>query len=670
MTTYGPALAACQAGTPRNGGGVPNRLANEPSLYLRQHAGQPVDWWPWCPEAFAEARRRDVPVLVSIGYASCHWCHVMSRECFDDPWIADLMNRHFVCVKVDREERPDVDQLHMDAVQMIQHQGGWPLNSFCLPDGRPFFGGTYFPPDDRGGRTPWPQVLMRVAEHFRARRHELEANAEAVAGNLLHQSRSPAGEVGEAGADTLLAAARSLLADADPTHGGFGGAPKFPPPMTLDFLLAVRERAGLGTGLREEMDRAVGLCLRKMDEGGLHDQVGGGFHRYCVDADWTVPHFEKLLCDNALLLGVYAKAAVALAEPRFREVCADIVGWLEREMRVGPAYAASLDADTGHEEGLTYTWTPAQVAEALGPRAAAFCSAHGISEPGNFEGASVPTFRAGAARADFRGDIARLLAVRSGRPQPARDDKVLVGWNALLAASLARAGQLLARPEWVSRASDLLDHLLSSGASRRPDGGWDVRATAGPGAPATLADHAWLAEAALALAGAEGDRRVAQAAELARTALAKFGDPRAEGLFNSVNAGDLLPVRQKSWWDQAVPSGNSSMLAVLSALDALGALAEAGERKRALAHAYGGAARQLPHGIPRALAALERDLSGLPVVRCRSGGAELAARLGDIRGELLTVADPSLPRAYQLCQGGTCRPPADDAEEVRRQLPA
>jgi uncharacterized protein YyaL (SSP411 family) len=259
----------------------------------------------------------------------------MSRECFDDPWIADLMNRHFVCIKVDREERPDVDQLHMDAVQMIQHQGGWPLNSFCLPDGRPFFGGTYFPPDDRGGRTPWPQVLMRVADHFRLRRAELEGNAEAVAGNLLHQSRSPAGETGETDATIRLGAARALLADADSVNGGFGAAPKFPPPMALDFLLAVRERVDLDTATQASLGETIGLCLRRMDEGGLHDQIGGGFHRYCVDADWTVPHFEKLLCDNALLLGVYAKAALALNRPRFREVCDGILSWLEREMRVG-----------------------------------------------------------------------------------------------------------------------------------------------------------------------------------------------------------------------------------------------------------------------------------------------------------------------------------------------
>ena len=645
-----------------------NRLANEPSLYLRQHAAQPVDWWPWCPEAFAEARRRDVPVLVSIGYASCHWCHVMSRECFDDPWIADLMNRHFVCIKVDREERPDVDQLHMDAVQMIQHQGGWPLNSFCLPDGRPFFGGTYFPPDDRGGRTPWPQVLMRVADHFRLRRAELEGNAEAVAGNLLHQSRSPAGETGETDATIRLGAARALLADADSVNGGFGAAPKFPPPMALDFLLAVRERVDLDTATQASLGETIGLCLRRMDEGGLHDQIGGGFHRYCVDADWTVPHFEKLLCDNALLLGVYAKAALALNRPRFREVCDGILSWLEREMRVGPAYAASLDADTGHEEGLTTVWTPSQVEAVLGDRAEAFCQAHGITPEGNFEGASVPTFRTGGEPGAFAADRRLLLAARMLRPQPARDDKVLVGWNALLAAQLARAGLLLDEANWVRRASELLDHLLEKGASRSTEGHWTVHAVVGAKTPGTLSDYAWLAEAALVLASVDGDIRIQQAAELSFSADQRLGDPRSAGLYSSENADDLLPVRQKPWWDQAVPSGNSSMLAVLSTLAALESERGEGARFRSLAEAYAGAAKQLPHGIPRALAALERAGQGLPILKCREPAATAHAQLGSIRGELITLKVENLPSAFQLCLGSSCLPHANDLDEVRRQL--
>ena len=634
---------------------MPNRLASEPSLYLRQHADQPVDWWPWCAEAFAEAGRRDVPVLVSVGYASCHWCHVMARECFDDPWIADLMNRHFVCVKVDREERPDVDQLHMDAVQMVQQQGGWPLNSFCLPDGRPFFGGTYFPPDERGGRTPWPRVLMRVADFYRTQRADLEANADAVARNLLHFSRSPGAGAGPVGPDARLAAARALVADADAEHGGFGGAPKFPAPMAIDFLLAVRTRPGLAAEDRAGIEATVRRALDAMDRGGLRDQVGGGFHRYCVDRDWTVPHFEKLLVDNALLLGAYARASVALGEPAWAETCASIVGWLEREMRVGPAYAASLDADTGHEEGATYAWTPAEVGEVLGGQAEAWCWAHGVGAEGNLEGGrSVPTFRTGAARAALAPLTARLREARDRRPQPSRDAKALLGWNALLAANLARAGLLLGRSDWTARAGELLDHLMREGTWHDAEGGLRLRSVLGSAIPGTLQDHAWLAEAALQVGAAGDTRRHAQAAEIVAAAHRRLGDPNAVGCFLAEDPDGLLPVRLKGWWDQAMPAGHSTLIAVEAALEALGADPEAGSRWRRLAEAYGDAARNAPHGIPRALEALERAERGVAVIHAGPGPDPAAAlrAAGPLAPEALVL--PSERPGLQLCRGTVC----------------
>ncbi len=648
---------------------MPNRLADERSLYLRQHANQPVDWWPWCAEAFAEARRRDVPVLVSIGYASCHWCHVMARECFEDPWIADLMNRHFVCVKVDREERPDVDQLHMDAVQMVQQQGGWPLNSFCLPDGRPFFGGTYFPPDERGGRTPWPRVLMRVADFYRAQREDLAANADAVARNLLHFSRSPGAGAGPVGPDGRLAAARALLADADAEHGGFGGAPKFPPAMAIDFLLALRTRPGLAGAERAAVDATLRRTLDAMDRGGLRDQVGGGFHRYCVDRDWTVPHFEKLLVDNALLLGAYARAAVALDEPAWRDTGEALVGWLEREMRVGPAYAASLDADTGHEEGTTYTWTPAEVAVVLGEAAESWCWAHGVAAEGNFEGGrSVPTFRTGAGRVAMAGLTGRLREARDRRPQPSRDDKVLLGWNALLVTSLARAGVLWDKPEWRARAEELLDHLLAEGTWRDPQGGLRLRSVIGSDIPGTLQDHAWLAEAALAVGAAGAARRHAQAGEIIAAAHRRLGDPNAIGCFMAEDPDGLLPVRLKGWWDQAMPAGHSSLLAAESTLEALGTDPEAGGRWRALAEAYGDAARNAPHGIPRALEALERAERGLPVIKVGPGIEPVAVlrAAGALAPEAMAVRTdrPGL----ELCRGNACLAAGVDLPELLRRL--
>ncbi|MFN5805386.1 MAG: thioredoxin domain-containing protein, partial [Opitutia bacterium] len=279
---------------------MPNLLAKERSLYLRQHADNPVEWRPWGAEAFAEAKAKDRPLLVSVGYSSCHWCHVMARESFEQPWIADLMNRHFICVKVDREELPEVDKLMMDAVQMVQGHGGWPLNCFCLPDGRPFFGGTYFPPEDRGGGgVPWPQLLMRVSDFYHRSKTELEANADAISRNLAHMTRAPDADGTAPSPALLLEAAREICSRHDDEHGGFGGAPKFPSPPTLGFLLAVRNTAAAGADRARtaRLESALTVTLGAMARGGLYDQVGGGFHRYCVDRTWTVPHFEKMLYD-------------------------------------------------------------------------------------------------------------------------------------------------------------------------------------------------------------------------------------------------------------------------------------------------------------------------------------------------------------------------------------
>ena len=646
---------------------MPNRLAQQRSLYLRQHADQPVDWWPWCPEAFAEARRRDVPVLVSVGYASCHWCHVMARECFDDAYIADLMNRHFVCIKVDREERPDVDKFHMDAVQMIQHHGGWPLNCFCLADGRPFFGGTYFPPDDRGrGQTPWPQVLMRVAEFHRANRASLEENAAAITGNLLHLSRAPDADGRPPDATLRLDAARAICTEADDTHGGFGGAPKFPPAMPLGFLLAIRGRRDLPREDRARIDAVLRRTLDAMDRGGLHDQVGGGFARYCVDREWTVPHFEKLLCDNALLLGVYARASVALAEPRHAEVCAGIVAWLRREMRAERAFAASVDADTDHEEGLTYVWTPAEIEAVLGGRAAAFCAAHGITAEGNFEGGrSVPTFRTGADRAAFAEDLARLREARVRRPQPARDDKRLTGWNALLATNLARAADLLDQPDWRAEAESLVEALMREGRADAA-GRWTIGAVAGGDAPGTLSDHVWLAEAHLALAARGDARHVGEAARITRSALERFGDPREIGCHLNTEDANGLPVRQKEWWDNAVPAGNSSLLHVLGVLEARDPEGDWGRLRDELARAYAGMTRNAPHGIGRALEALELAERGTTVVHIGPGAdrmAAIAAAAGDDRE--IHLAEGGQP-GFQVCRGRTCLPAVTSAADLAR----
>ena len=312
-----------------------NRLAQESSLYLRQHAKNPVHWWPWCDEAFAQAKKLNKPVLVSVGYSSCHWCHVMAHESFEQPYNAELMNKHFVCIKVDREEKPEVDKLMMDAVQMIQGHGGWPLNCFCLPDGRPFFGGTYFPPEDRGhGQVPWPQLLMRVADFYHSNKNELMANADAIAKNLIHLTVAPDANGLAPTPQDLIEAAKRICENHDDTYGGFSGAPKFPTPSVIDFLLGIRatHAADHDATLATRLDAVITITLGAMARGGLYDQIGGGFHRYCVDRDWTVPHFEKMLYDNAQLIGTYAEAWARYRDPLYLAVVEETIDWLNREM--------------------------------------------------------------------------------------------------------------------------------------------------------------------------------------------------------------------------------------------------------------------------------------------------------------------------------------------------
>ena len=648
---------------------MPNRLANERSLYLRQHAHQPVDWWSWCPEAFAEAKRRDVPVLVSVGYASCHWCHVMAQECFDNPYIAGLMNQHFVNIKVDREERPDVDKFHMDAVQMIQQHGGWPLNCFCLADGRPFFGGTYFPPEDRGkGQTSWPQVLMRVSEFHRTNRAALEENANAVAGNLIHLTRAPDANGAAPDAESRLNAARSMCEDADDTYGGFGGAPKFPPAMPLGFLLSLRNRIDLPAADKKRIEHVVRRTLDAMDQGGLQDQIGGGFSRYCVDRDWTVPHFEKLICDNALLLGVYARAAVTLQEPRYAEVCVRIVEWLERDMRVGVNYAASLDADTEHHEGTTYVWTPSEINEILGVGADDFCTAFGITHEGNFEGGrSVPTFRTQRMRSEFVEARELVYAARSKRKQPGRDDKVLTGWNALLAANLARASDLLYRPDWRKLAESILEGLKPC-IQKDANGLCYVYAVLGSTTPSTLSDYTWLAEAHLALATHGDPAHVAAAAEITQAAVARFGDPREIGYFLNQEGSNGLPIRQKDWWDNAVPAGNSSLLYNLASLQSLDASSQWGNLRNELAKAYGGMAQNAPHGMGRALEALELAESGITVLKVGPDQDFSAVERSIQSLDQIVYLQHCSEKGLHLCRQETCLPVIWQLDEVLRRL--
>ncbi|MEY5005693.1 MAG: hypothetical protein RI969_781 [Verrucomicrobiota bacterium] len=668
--------------------GVSNRLAHESSLYLRQHEANPVHWWPWCAEAFAEAKAKDKPVLVSVGYSSCHWCHVMARESFEQPWVADLMNQHFVCIKVDREERPEVDKLMMDAVQMIQGHGGWPLNCFCLPDGRPFFGGTYFPPEDRGhGQVPWPQLLMRVADFYHRNKSELAANADAIAQNLTHLTRAPDADGNAPTPDDLVAAARRICEQHDDAFGGFGAAPKFPAPHTLNLLLGLRGAAAIEAdrALATRIDAVLTITLGAMARGGLFDQVGGGFHRYCVDRDWTVPHFEKMLYDNAQLLGTYAEAWARYRDPLYVDICEETVGWLLREMRTANGlFASSLDADTDHHEGTTYVWTAPEVAAALGDEAFPFAQAYGLSDKGNFEGKNIPKLKGDhAARKRFAGARAKLLALRDRRPQPSRDDKNLLSWNALLVGNLAKAGWILGRKDWVELALETEALLWKRFA--QDDGPRLLSVAHGDKTTldGNLSDFAWLAEAELSLAAYAPWARpgsehpyAARAGRLLGAALERFGDPHAVGAFVVPAERDDLSVRQKDWFDNAVPAGNSSLLHGFGQLQMLSADPRWAREFADLSTAYGGLCKNVPHGVAHALDGIARFALGHATVKAAGGWDELRAALnGDGQTAphdrpyrhvfLLPTADTA---GFAVCVGQACLAPVRTAQEAAASL--
>ncbi len=670
-----------------------NRLAHEPSLYLRQHANNPVDWFPWGDEAWNKARAEDKPVLVSIGYSACHWCHVMAHESFADEYIADLMNRHFVCIKVDREERPDVDQIYMEAVQMLTQQGGWPLNVFCLPDGRPFFGGTYFPPGDNGrGLVPWPQLLMRVADYFAKNRADLAENAGNIVKNLAH-SNAPMGVNADSVWDNraLLAAAQAVAGMHDDTWGGFGGAPKFPPAMTLDFLLAVRATSAAERvrGLAARLDEIVNTTSRAMAHGGLFDQFGGGFCRYSVDGQWLIPHFEKMLYDNALLLDSYAKAHRRYQNPLSAAVCAETVGWLFREMRhPGGAFYAALDADSEGHEGAAYVWTPAQVGEVLGEAdAKAICAAYNITEGGNFEhGQSNPAL----VESDFavREKLAplreKLLAARQKRPQPARDAKILLAWNALLVRGLAEAAFAFGNKDWLAAAQQCADWLWENLSFKDEHGHRRLHTVYYDAARGTgfLDDYAFLAEASLTLAayadwaapgGPTREQNIVRARELVATIRAHFQDASQLGYFFTASDHEQLAVRKKEWWDNALPSGHAALAHVLAGLYALTGEAAYAAELADLKKCYVGLAARAPLGVPHALAAFTWDAMGIAVLKIK-GPCDWNALRTELAQKpyrplyLVATDDPAQPEGLQLCVGTQCATPVAKASELTELL--
>jgi len=527
---------------------MPNRLAASTSPYLLQHQDNPVDWQEWGPEAFAEAERRDVPVLLSIGYAACHWCHVMAHESFEDASTAAYMNEHYVNVKVDREERPDVDAVYMEAVQAMTGHGGWPMTSFLTAKGEPFFCGTYWPLEAGRGMPSFRQVLESVAQTWETRREDVMTAGADVVQRL---SRTAAGPTADVTPELLDRAFGSLRASYDGVHGGFGGAPKFPPSMVLEFLLRHAARTGEGLELVEHTCRA-------MASGGMYDQLAGGFARYAVDAQWVVPHFEKMLYDNALLLRVYVHLWRATGSEAARRVALETADFLLRDLRTEQGgFASALDADTDGVEGLTYAWTPAQLADALGDDDGAWAAEQfEVTAGGTFEhGASTlqrllePEDAARYARV-----CARLREVRDARPQPGRDDKVVAAWNGLAVAALAEAGTLLDRPDLVDAATVCADLLrdLHTVDGRLLRTSIDGRAGRNAG---VLEDYADVAEGLLALSSATGDvQRLREAEALLDVVLARFSDSSG-GFYDTADDAEQLVRRPQDPTDGAVPSG-------------------------------------------------------------------------------------------------------------------
>ena len=550
-----------------------NRLISETSPYLIQHAHNPVDWYPWGTEALERSRMEDKPILLSIGYSACHWCHVMAHESFENPQIADLMNQNFVCIKVDREERPDIDSIYMTAVQMMTGHGGWPLTIFLRPDLKPFYGGTYFPPSDRHGMPGFGRLLLAVSDSYNNRKTEVSASADAITDELRKMNRfrqSPEMLTTEI-LDSALAA---LIRNFDESHGGFGSAPKFPPSMNLMFLLRQYKRTGSTVALQ-----MVELTLDKMASGGIYDQLGGGFHRYSVDQHWLVPHFEKMLYDNALLVRIYLYCYQATKKPRYRQVAEETLEYIVRDM-TNPrgGFYSSEDADSEGEEGKFYTWTPNEVIDVLGQETGRIVADYfGVTREGNFEhGKTILTARwdspeafaaersidAAAARSAINRGKNELFYARERRVRPGRDDKTLTAWNGLMLSAFAEAANILDRDDYrqiaVRNADFILNNMMLDGRLLRTYR--DGEAKLG----AYLEDYAFVIEGLLSVYEATFDTAYFDHAHrLVDKVIELFSDESEPGFyFTSVEHEELI-TRMKEFYDNAIPSGNSTMALAL-----------------------------------------------------------------------------------------------------------
>ena len=658
-----------------------NRLANETSPYLLQHKENPVDWWPWGQEALTRARSENKPILLSVGYAACHWCHVMAHESFEDPATAEVMNELFVNIKVDREERPDVDFIYMSALHALGEQGGWPLTMFLTPDGEPFWGGTYFPKESRFGRPAFVTVLREIARLVAQEPARVEHNRRAIATALAAEA-----ETGPAfGREALGQLSEKLARVVDPVNGGLPGAPKFPNPPLIELLWRHAARTG-----REDDHKAFTLTLERMARGGIHDHLGGGFARYAVDERWLVPHFEKMLYDNAQLLELYALAARETGDALLTGAAEGIVAWLAREMTLpGGAFAASLDADSEGEEGRFYVWSAEEIEAALGPDAPFFARHYDVSPAGNWEGKVILNRLAGIpATAQDERQLAALretlLARRAERVRPGKDDKILADWNGLMIAALARAALLLQRPQWLAPAETAYRFITES---MQRDGrfghSWRDGRLLFPG---MASDYTAMVRAALALHEASGGDAYRQDAQAWTELVERHYLTDAGILAMSDSEADDIILRPKPTHDDAVPNANGMHAENLLRLAALtGEPADQLKADRFLDGLLAHAARApLAHGS--VLNALDFRLSGAAIAVVGTEAGELLSAARAVPYPNRTVADlsgnnpvhhPGVSASASagdgraaafICSGGTCSMPITDPRQLDEAL--
>jgi len=684
---------------------MPNRLAGETSPYLLQHADNPVDWYPWSEEAWARARAEDKPVLVSVGYAACHWCHVMERESFENDAIAAIQNDLVVSIKVDREERPDVDEIYMDAQQMLHGHGGWPLNVFCMPDGRPFFGGTYFPPQRRTGMPGWTDVLQGVTRAFREQREQVEQQATQLTQHLNLRVELAGEELNESPAQVRSRAATALLQSADRSHGGFGGAPKFPQPYYLQLL--AQQALDESASNRNEARSHLAQSLRKMAEGGIYDQLAGGFHRYAVDQIWLVPHFEKMLYDNALLIPLYLDA-FRLAESGpdaalFARIARETADYLLNELQPPHgAFYASTDADSEGIEGKYFVWTRDELHELLEPQDAEIaCRRWGVDVGGNWEGNSI------LLAAQSPEDVARwldlplteveaslsrsretLLEHRATRIPPATDTKIIAAWNGMAIDALAKAGAVLDEPRFTEAAQRAARFILDQ--MRNPDGGLlRIHSAGRASVDAFVEDYAALADGMISLYESTGDESwYIEARAMIDAMIDRFWDHDGGGFFTVGREGEQLIAQRKPVQDGATPSGNSLAARALARMYALSAEGRYADLIEAMRESFSAYLSKAPTMLglfvtvedwltdhrsvalvgpadDAEIARMKRDLwTGAPrpmVVMHRSGDDTVVPQLAD------KPQQGGQPTAY-VCQAFACSAPVHSAAELRKIL--